>query len=86
MDSAPGYWMAETTGVLRPAVEHYLRDEPMSAGDIAAMRAYLRQWISASAWQGEGITVLRNAIESLTSRSAIDDWLDLAEDEGIDPL
>lgn len=39
----PGFWMNETSGVLRPAVEAYLRREPMTPNQIAAMRAYLRQ-------------------------------------------
>ena len=86
MHFAPGYWMHETTGVLRPAVEAYLHDEPMTATDIAAMRAYLRQWIAAPAWRSEAVGVLRQAIDQLTSREAIDEWLELALDEGIDPL
>ena len=38
--SAPGYWMNEMSGALRPAVEAYLHDEPMTARQIAAFRAY----------------------------------------------
>ena len=84
--AAPGYWMNETSGVLRPAVEAYLNNEPMSEGEIAAMRAYLRQWIMADGWQGPSIDALRAAIDGLTSRQAIRRWLDVALDENIDPL
>jgi hypothetical protein len=84
--TAPGYWMHETTGVLRPAVEAYLRSEPMEPAAIAAMRAYLRQWMAAPTWHGDGVELRRQAIDRLTSREAIDEWLELALDEGIDPL
>lgn len=86
MSAGPGYWMNETSGVLRPAVEAYLRCEPMEPAAIAALRAYLRQWIAAPAWQGAGVELLRQAIDRLTSREAIDEWLEHALDEGIDPL
>lgn len=84
----PGYWMHETSGVLRPAIEAYLRHEPMTAQHIAAMRAYLRQWIDAPDWLGTDVVIaeLRAGIDALTSREAIDKWLDLALDQGIDPL
>ena len=46
----PGYWMYETSGVLRPAVGAYLRAEPMTDEQIAAMRAYLRLRIAEKEW------------------------------------
>lgn len=81
----PGYWMRESTGVLRPAVEAYLRGGPMSEAQIAAMRAYLRQWM-AGPWRGPAVPELRRRIDDLTSRAALDRWLDDALDAGIDPL
>jgi hypothetical protein len=78
----PGYWMNETSGVLRPAVEAYLNREPMSEGEIAAMRAYLRQWIAGFF----GAADLAGRVDKLTSREAIEDWLDDATEIGIDPL
>jgi hypothetical protein len=86
MSAAPGYWMNETSGVLRPAVEAYLRSEPMEPAAIAAMRAYLRQWIEAPGYRGDGVSLLRQAVDRLTSREALDEWLELALEEGIDPL
>ena len=82
----PGFWMHETSGVLRPAIQAYLLGQPMTAGDIAAMRAYLRQWIAWPAWQGPQIDTLRRSVDGLGSRAAIDHWLNLAEAAGIDPL
>ena len=84
--SVPGYWMHETSGVLRPAVEAYISGGAMTPEQIAAMRAYLRQWIAAPAWAGSKVRFLRRAIDSLTSREAIRSWLTIANEAGIDPL
>ena len=84
--SAPGYWMYETSGALRPAIVAYLKGDPLSPAEIAAIRAYLKQWIAADGWQGPAIDALRAAIDGLNSRQAIRRWLDIALDENIDPL
>jgi hypothetical protein len=81
-----GYWMNETSGVLRPAVEAYLRGDPLDDGQIAALRAYFRQWIAGPWGESPGIEKLRDGIDGLTSRRAIVRWLDLAMEENIDPL
>ena len=78
--------MHETSGVLRPAVETYLRGEAMTGEQIAAMRAYLRQWIMAPVWKGPEIEELRGDIDTLTSRATLEYWLDRAGDIAIDPL
>lgn len=85
-DRFPGYWMQERTGVLRPAIEAFLHDQPMTQEQIAAMRAYLRQWINAPVWLSQTVPFLRAAIDDLTSENAIRAWLFIANDEGIDPL
>lgn len=84
--TSPGYWMYETSGVLRPAVFAYFGGEPMSDEQIAALRAYLRQWINSPAWLGDKVAKLRAEVDNLTSREAIRKWLQIAEAEGIDPL
>jgi hypothetical protein len=79
--------MDETSGALRPAVEAYLNHEPMTEEQIAAMRAYLRQWMDWYGWlPGAYLDELRESIDDLTSAAAITKWLDLAIDNGIDPL
>ena len=83
---APGYWMNETSGVLRPAVEAYLNRQPLTSFQILCLRAYLRQWIMAPAWKGDGIDELRGAVDGLVSRQAITIWLARAADLAIDPL
>lgn len=82
----PGFWMHETSGVLRPAVEAYLAGGELSAAHVAALRAYLRQWIAAPWAGGAHIEELRAGIDGLASRGAIQAWLDHAFAAGIDPL
>ena len=89
--SAPLYWMHETSGVLRPVIEAYLNREPLTEAEICVMRAYLRQWIYAPAWDAnpygtEMLAGLRDMIDSLHSRAQIETWLNKALDAGIDPL
>lgn len=95
MNMGPGYWMHETSGVLRPAVEAYLRGAPLSGEQIATLRGYLRQWIMAPVWDQNPhasaddralLDQLRLRIDTLTDRAAIDRWLDDATDAGMDPL
>lgn len=85
----PFYWMNETSGRLRPAIEAYLKGAALDDGQIAAIRAYLRQWINAPVWHGPAINDLRAGIDGLVSRQAIHDWLDEAAEAAeaeIDPL
>jgi hypothetical protein len=93
--SHPGYWKDETSGVLRPAIEAYLNCETMQQPQIAAMRAYLRQWIMAPVWDQNPhaqpvhrrwLDGLRSRIDELTDRPAIENWLWDANEGGIDPL
>lgn len=81
----PGYWMYEQSGVLGPAVARYFGYEPLSAGDIGALRAYLRQWITLGAWKGEGLEELRASVETISSRADIDRWTAQAAKLDIDP-
>jgi len=86
MPPPPGFWMHETSGRLRPAVEAYLLGQHMAPDQIASLRAYLRQWIMHPAWRGPGVAELRAGVDGLISRRAISDWLDRALEQGIDPL
>ncbi|HEX8752114.1 MAG TPA: hypothetical protein VF731_01745 [Solirubrobacterales bacterium] len=87
----PGYWMNETSGVLRPVVHRYLAGVELSEEDVAVMRTYLRQWITAGAWEStpgepDRVEELRRAVDGLDSRAAIAGWLERAAFLGIDPL
>lgn len=84
--SLPQFWMRETGGDLRGAVEAYLENQPMTEGQIRLMRLYLRQWILAPQWRGPMVDVLRTQVNEITTRRDINRWLDRALDEGIDPL
>jgi hypothetical protein len=89
----PGYWMHETTGVLRPAVEAYLHHRPLTGAQIAALRAYCRQWIElfeplegAPEAERRVIARLRAMVDGLVDREAIDVWMEQATAIGADPL
>jgi hypothetical protein len=90
-----GYWMYETSSVLRPAIEAYLGGGPLTLHHIATLRAYLRQWVRATIWdrnphagptEKAWLAGMRDDVDELTSREAIERWLDTALDHGIDPL
>jgi hypothetical protein len=86
-NAGPGYWMNETSGVLRPAIVDYLKGRPLDEAKIAAIRAYLRQWIMHGDWaETPAVETLRQGVDGLTSRQAIGAWLQLALEHGIDPL
>lgn len=85
VEFVPGYWMNETSGVLRPAVEAYLEERPMTPELVAAMKAYLRQWMAAD-WRGEAVAELRGMIDHIRDRDDISEWLSAALDRQIDPL
>lgn len=84
-DDAPGYWMNETSGLLRPVIENYLTGGKMTDRDIATMRAYLRQWMQGP-WTGPMVDVLRSQIDDIHDRKDIARWLNRALDQNIDPL
>jgi hypothetical protein len=89
----PHFWPYETTGILRPAVEAYLAGS-MSPIQIAAMRAYLRQWIDAPAWEhllGDPddrawLKGMRRRVGGLETFAAVQEWIDEATDAGMDPI
>lgn len=89
--TGPGYWSHETSGVLAPAVMRYLNGIKLSGDDLAALRAYIRQWIMHPVWNenpyggATSLASLRDQVDSLTSRWQIDLWTERAQDIGIDP-
>ena len=85
-ESAPGFWMDETSGMLRPVVLAYLRGDDLTVYQVSIIRAYLRQWIAGSRWRGEGIARLRSQLNRMHTRRQVEEWLDLALEQGIDPL
>jgi hypothetical protein len=78
--------MYDTKGILRPAVRAYLKGKPMTAKNIAAIRAYLRVWIFAPEFEGDGVEALRETVDGLASREAIEDWLATARKDWVSPL
>jgi hypothetical protein len=83
--SGPKHWANETTGVLRPVVEAYLRGEPLNATQVAVMRIYLQHWISAD-WGNLDVDELRQAAKRIATRTDVVKWLNMAVALGLDPL
>jgi len=85
--AAPGYWMNETTGVLKPAVMAYLDGLPLELAQVGALRAYFRQWVASPAWMlSPELEALRAGVDGITDRAGVDAWLNAAENLGMDPL
>jgi hypothetical protein len=82
----PGYWMNETSGVLEPVVRRYLEGAELELGELATMRAYLRQWIEAPGFRGPDVERLRTTLTTITSTTDLRRWMSEALDAGIDPL
>lgn len=78
--------MNETSGVLRPVVERYLAGAELAPGEVATMRAYLRQWVWAPGFVGPEIDRLRSGVDHLYNTGDVRAWLDRALNAGIDPL
>jgi hypothetical protein len=89
-ESWPGYWMFESSGVLKPVVLAYLDGRPLDQHGISIMRSYLEQWIIAPGWdhcaQSLELAELRQSVVGLTTQKEIADWLWRALAIGIDPL
>jgi hypothetical protein len=92
---APKYWINETGGELVPAIQRYMKREPLSGHDVYLIRAYLRQWIGSPVWlMNPGLTdEIRQQILDLRTRATniltwkhIKEWIDKAIDLGMDPL
>jgi hypothetical protein len=93
--AAPKYWMHETGGKLAAAIKRYLHDEALSVDDILLIRAYLSQWVDSPAWDAnpsidyEGrlaLASMRQSARSLHNRAKIAEWLERADEMGMDPL
>ncbi len=83
----PGYWRAETSGVLAPVVEAYIKGQTLTHGQIVVMKMYLRQWTMAPVWAGDAeLEALRWSVEQIQTQQDISDWLWKALAEGHDPL
>jgi hypothetical protein len=87
--------MYETGGHLAPAIKRYLDGRPLQLGDIPLIRAYLCQWIQSPVWDKnpnqtpEGailLAQLREQVLRIVDRSDIHKWVELAVEQGIDPL
>lgn len=87
----PHYWQDEKNDSLRPVVIAYLGGDTMSTDNIACLRAYLRQWVSAPVWtkyigDSLALSVLRMSIDEVTTAEHLRCWIKVAVDAGLDPF
>jgi hypothetical protein len=93
--TAPKYWMHETGGELRRAVERYLTGSEMSIHDCRLVILYLQQWVNSPVWDANPIqsvnskrklSQLREGAAAARTRDDIEACTHLAVDLGLDPF
>jgi hypothetical protein len=86
----PLYWMNETSGILRSAVQAYVTAETngpdMTAEQFELFRAYLTYVIHAPCWKGLDRRRFAFKLAAATDTAAIHTILMELLDFGIDPL
>jgi hypothetical protein len=92
---APGYWMWETSGVLRAAVLCYLNGLQLGPQDLSLMRAYCQQWVNATAWDRNPhntdedrieLSELRRSAGEISDTASLRRWIERAVEMNMDPL
>ena len=87
--------MHDTNGSLSPAcwvaIEAYFAGDLMTDEQIAAVRSYLKQWISSpywsdGSWSSDLLPVLRAWVDDLSTRESIRLWLETAAILALTPL
>ncbi|HTA46404.1 MAG TPA: hypothetical protein VK789_28370 [Bryobacteraceae bacterium] len=96
MATVPNYWMHETGGELALAVASWLAD-PMkvTVRELGLLRAYVIQWIEATAWDANphanergrlALHTLRTNARLIHTPQELSIWLEVATGQGFDPL
>jgi len=84
---APKYWMYETSGVLKPAVQAYVKGKRLSAHEISLLKAYLWQWVQSPVWAPSGsLEGLRLRVAAITNQEDVHASIAVAVKLGMDPL
>ena len=85
---APKYWMAESSGVLKPVVHKLvLHGEDLDANEIHLMQAYLWQWVSSPLWPPSGmLELLRLRVMMIATTEDVRDAIRAAVNMEMDPL
>jgi len=86
------HWTHETTGVLQPVIQRYLRGETLDSNQLAIFRTYLRQWIFSPFWDQDldGVQLklnqLRRGVSSIDDMPRLHKWMEEAVILGMNPL
>jgi len=92
---APKFWRFESSGVLAPAIERYLKNETLTIRDVTLIRRYFEQWINSTVWDQNPnhdaesraeLARLRKTAAAIATARDIRDWVHEALDIGVDPL
>ena len=90
---APIYWRHEPAGMLTEAIGRYMAGNELTVRDVAMIGGYCRHWINAPLWdhlctgeKAQPLAELRAMAGYLTTQDAIDKWMALAFQWGMDPL
>lgn len=96
LNGAPGYWRAEASGILAPVVQKYLLGRrPLTPTEIGVLRDYFTQWAEAPVWDtnphADGFSravlqSLRDDARAIRTMKDVDQWVQDALDQGMDPL
>lgn len=85
--TSPVYWYDDASPVLKQAIAAYLSKKPLSESEILSVKLYLQQFIGVTAWEiTDEIINLRTSAEAIATVKDIDNWIDDANLNGIDPL
>lgn len=91
----PGYWMHETSGVLKPVIQKFLAADDLTGREIHILRLYFQQWIDSPVWDKNphATESSRLALQKLRDDAkrieCVDDamyWIHAAQHAGMDPL
>lgn len=87
IDPPPHFWMTEQTGVLAEAMEEYFAGEKLSAGALAMIKAYLRQYLERAMMTGDAQRDrLLQRMEKLRTTHDIEEFADEIADFGVEPF
>jgi hypothetical protein len=90
----PKYWTFEPPE-LGVAVHAYMAGKDLTVGDVALMRAYLKQWVDSLVWEGypsetdggrQWLAELRERVRAITSPDDIAQCLSIMTARRMDPL
>jgi hypothetical protein len=83
----PRFWMEEQSGLLKEAVETYMRSEPLSPAQVEVLQMYLRQYLERAVLASDANRdKLLARIAKLRKTSDIERFADDLAEWGVEPF